>query len=66
MNKLFKVRLYEEISGYAVIMAKNEEEARAKAQAILEDEGIEGFDNSKYCFDITDREAKILDIEKED
>jgi hypothetical protein len=58
--KKFRIGLYEEIGGYSEIEAKDKKEARAKAQQILDDDGVEGFKD----FDSTHRETTILDVEE--
>jgi len=58
--KKFRVSLYEEVGGYAEIEAENEEEARAKAYQILDDDGVEGFKD----FDSTHRDTTVLDVEE--
>ncbi len=64
MSKKFKVQLWEEIGGYAFIEAKTAKEAREKAEALLEDEGTEGFDNKENIFETTHRETDVLDVEE--
>ena len=58
--KTFRIGLYEEVGGYVEIEAKNKEEARAKAQQILDDDGVEGFKD----FDSTHRDTTVLDVEE--
>lgn len=65
MSKKFKVELWEELGGYAFIEAETAKEAREKAEEILEDEGVEGFDNKENCFDTTHRDVGVFNVEEE-
>lgn len=56
----FRVGVWEEVGGYACIKARGKNEARAKAQQILDDEGIGGF----RSFDPTHRNPTVLDVEE--
>ncbi len=60
MNKQFKVSLWEEIGGFAFVIASTLEEAKIKVQQQLDDEGVAGFTD----FDTTHRDVNILDIEE--
>ncbi len=61
MDKSFKVSLWEEIGGFAFVIASTLEEAKAKAQQLLDNEGVEGFTD----FDTTHRDVNILEVEEE-
>jgi hypothetical protein len=61
----YKIELWEEVGGYAYIDANTKEEAEAKAQQLLDDEGIEGFDNKTNAFDTTHRSTEVLSIEED-
>ena len=65
MKKMFKIGMYEEIGGYAIIFANNKKEARELARQILEDEGLKGFDNAENCLDTTHREVNVFEVEEE-
>lgn len=65
MEKEFKVSLWEEVGGFVYIMAENEKAAKKKAQEILDDEGVRGFNDTWPGFEATHRETDILDIEEE-
>jgi len=54
--KTFRVGVYESQSGFVLITAKNEKEAKKKAEKILVERGIEGFKN----FNIQDRELNLI------
>ena len=47
MSKTFRIGVYEEQSGSVVVTADKVEEARAKVELILEEEGLEGLKDFK-------------------
>jgi transposase len=58
----YQVELWEEVGGYAYIEANSKEEAYEKAQQILDDEGMEGFDNKINTLDTTYRSIDVFDV----
>lgn len=56
----FRVEVFEEIGGFATIEAKGELDARAKAQQIMDDDGVAGFED----FDPTHRSPSVFSIEE--
>jgi hypothetical protein len=60
--KTFRVGLYEAISGFATIRAENKKEARAKAQQILDEDGIIGLMDD---FKSHNRETTVLSVEED-
>jgi hypothetical protein len=55
----FKVMLWEEVGGYAFIEATDCEEAKKKAQQILDNDGVEGFNK----FESTHRDTSVIGVE---
>jgi hypothetical protein len=60
MDKTFRVSVYESCGGFATIKAKNKKEAEAKANYILDNEGLAGF----HKFESEQRETNVFGIEK--
>jgi len=52
----FRIGVYEEQSGFVTIEAETKEEAKEKAEEILEEQGIEGFKD----FDVQSREVNLI------
>lgn len=52
----YRVGIYEEQSGYVIVEAKNAEEAKAKINRKLNENGIVAFDD----FDVKNRETGII------
>jgi hypothetical protein len=59
--QVFRIGIWEEIGGYVEIKAQTEEEARAIAQATLDEHGTAGFPD----FDITHRGCEIVDCHED-
>ena len=58
--KKFRVSMNEEVGGYAIIEAKSAKAAIAKAQKIIDEDGVAGFEG----FDSTHRDTHIFDAEE--
>jgi len=56
--KKFRVGVWEEKGGYAIIKAKDEKEATHKAQQYIDDYGIDD------TIETTHRNTEILDVEE--
>ena len=63
--KTYRIGIYESCAGYITIEAHSEEQARAIACDILENDGIDGFrmtDNVvDYDYEQTDRQVDVVD-----
>lgn len=56
----FRIGVYEEQSGYVEVEAESAKEAEKKAEEILEESGIAGFEE-KHNFDVQHRHFELLD-----
>jgi len=54
----YRVMISETCSGFATIEADSQEEAEAKAQTIMDEDGIDGFPD----FDPKHRGAEVLEV----
>lgn len=47
MSDTFRIGVYEEQSGSVIVTANSKEEAEAKVQTLLEEDGLEGLEDYK-------------------
>ena len=60
MSRTFRIGVYEEQSGSVVVTANSKEEAEAKIQTLLEENGLEGLND----FKVMDRSYGVTDSEE--